>query len=64
MAPHPLGEVRLEGTPAVLLGQESEGYRLALSTLEVFRPSVGATGTTYTMIGAVVDSTKGRDSAK
>ena len=29
-----------------------------------FRPSVGATGTTYTMIGAVVDSTKGRDSAK
>ncbi len=42
MAPHPLGEVRFEGTPAVLLGQESEGYRLALSTLEVFRPSVGA----------------------
>jgi len=42
MAPHPLGEVRFEDTPAVLLGQESEGYRLALSTLEVFRPSVGA----------------------
>jgi hypothetical protein len=42
MAPHPLGEVRFEGTPAVLVGQESEGYKLALSTLEVFRPSVGA----------------------
>jgi acyl-CoA dehydrogenase len=42
MAPHPLGEVRFEGTPAVLLGQDGEGYRLALSTLEVFRPSVGA----------------------
>jgi len=42
MAPHPLGEVRFEGTPAVLVGQEGEGYKLALATLEVFRPSVGA----------------------
>jgi len=42
MAPHPLGEVRFEGTPAVLVGKEGEGYKLALATLEVFRPSVGA----------------------
>jgi len=42
MAPHPLGEVRFEGTPAVLVGREGEGYKLALATLEVFRPSVGA----------------------
>jgi acyl-CoA dehydrogenase len=42
MAPHPIGELRLEAVPAVLLGEEGAGYRLALDTLEVFRPSVGA----------------------
>ena len=41
MAPHPLGEVRLEGTPALILGEEGTGYKLALETLERFRPSVG-----------------------
>jgi acyl-CoA dehydrogenase len=42
MAPHPLGEIRFDGTPAVLLGEEGSGYDVALSTLEYFRPSVGA----------------------
>jgi acyl-CoA dehydrogenase len=42
MAPHPLGELRFDGTPGLLLGQEGEGYRLALATLDAFRPSVGA----------------------
>jgi acyl-CoA dehydrogenase len=42
IAPHPLGEVRFEDVPAVLLGQEGKGLRLALSTLDTFRPSVGA----------------------
>jgi acyl-CoA dehydrogenase len=42
MAPHPLGEVRFERTPAVLLGEEGRGYKLALATLDTFRPSVGA----------------------
>jgi acyl-CoA dehydrogenase len=42
MAPHPLGEVRFEGTPALLLGQEGTGFNLALRTLDTFRPSVGA----------------------
>jgi acyl-CoA dehydrogenase len=42
MAPHPLGEVRFEGTPALLIGAEGEGYRLALATLEVFRAGAGA----------------------
>jgi acyl-CoA dehydrogenase len=42
MAPHPLGEVRFEDTPAVLLGPEGKGYALALATLDAFRPSVGA----------------------
>src|SRR5688572_10869113 len=42
MAPHPMGEVRFDGTPALLLGEEGQGYALALSTLDTFRPSVGA----------------------
>jgi acyl-CoA dehydrogenase len=42
MAPHPMGEVRFDGTPAVLLGEEGKGYKMALATLDTFRPSVGA----------------------
>jgi acyl-CoA dehydrogenase len=42
MAPHLLGEVRLDAVPAVLLGDEGAGYKLVLGTLDVFRPSVGA----------------------
>jgi len=42
MAAHPLGEIRFEDTPAVLLGAEGKGYALALATLDAFRPSVGA----------------------
>ena len=42
MAPHPLGEVRFEAVPAVLVGPEGGGYELALRTLDTFRPSVGA----------------------
>ena len=41
IAAHPLGEVRFEETPALLLGEEGKGYRLALATLDTFRPSVG-----------------------
>jgi acyl-CoA dehydrogenase len=42
MAPHPLGEVRFDDTPAVLIGEEGKGYDIALRTLDTFRPSVGA----------------------
>ena len=42
MAAHPLGEVRFDATPAVLLGEEGQGYPLVLKTLDTFRPSVGA----------------------
>jgi acyl-CoA dehydrogenase len=42
IAPHPLGELRFDGTPGVLLGSEGHGYKLALATLDTFRPSVGA----------------------
>jgi acyl-CoA dehydrogenase len=42
MAAHPMGEVRFDSTPAVLLGEEGHGYALVLKTLDTFRPSVGA----------------------
>jgi alkylation response protein AidB-like acyl-CoA dehydrogenase len=42
MAPHPLGEVRFDETPAVLIGEEGNGYDVALRTLDTFRPTVGA----------------------
>jgi len=42
MAPHPLGEVRFDQTPGLLLGEPGKGYSLALETLDTFRPCVGA----------------------
>jgi acyl-CoA dehydrogenase len=42
MSPHPLGELRFDQTPALLLGEEGKGYAICLETLEMFRPSVGA----------------------
>jgi acyl-CoA dehydrogenase len=42
MAPHPIGEVRFTDVPGLLLGKPGEGYKIALQTLDVFRPSVGA----------------------
>ncbi len=42
MAPHPIGELRFDATPALLLGEEGTGFKTAVATLEHFRPSVGA----------------------
>jgi acyl-CoA dehydrogenase len=42
IAPHPIGEVRLQDTPGLLLGAEGQGFAIAVTTLEHFRPSVGA----------------------
>lgn len=41
-APHPVGVLHFESTPGALLGEEGQGLALALGTLDVFRPSVGA----------------------
>jgi acyl-CoA dehydrogenase len=44
-APHPLARLRFEGcrVPAsALIGQPGEGFRIAMATLDVFRPTVGA----------------------
>lgn len=45
LAPHPMGEVRFdacEATSENLLGWEEQGFKTAMATLDVFRPTVGA----------------------
>ncbi|WP_029085829.1 acyl-CoA dehydrogenase family protein [Brevundimonas aveniformis] len=45
LAPHPLARIRFNGcrVPAAnLLGKPGEGFKLAMRTLDIFRPSVGA----------------------
>jgi acyl-CoA dehydrogenase len=45
MAPHPIGEIKFTDcrVPAEeMVGAEGDGFRLAMQTLDVFRPSVGA----------------------
>jgi acyl-CoA dehydrogenase len=45
IAPHPIGRLRFDGcrVPAGnLLGAEGEGFKIAMSTLDTFRPTVGA----------------------
>ena len=45
IAPHPIGEIGLEGCRlphSALIGAEGQGLAIALSTLDTFRPTVGA----------------------
>jgi len=45
IAPHPLARLRLGGVELpdeALIGQAGDGFRLAMSVLDVFRPTVGA----------------------
>ena len=45
IAPHPIGRIRFDGcrVPAEnLLGEEGAGFKIAMQTLDTFRPTVGA----------------------
>jgi acyl-CoA dehydrogenase len=45
MAPHPIGEIKFENCRVPIenmIGNEGDGFGLAMETLDVFRPSVGA----------------------
>ena len=45
VAPHPIGTVILDGVhvgPESILGEVGEGFKVAMRTLDLFRPSVGA----------------------
>ena len=58
VAPHPLGKLRFAGcrVPAdALLGQPGEGFKIAMATLDVFRPTVGAAAVGFAR-GALADA--------
>lgn len=45
LSPHPLGHLTFDGVPVPpehLLGEVDAGFRVAMATLDLFRPSVGA----------------------
>ncbi len=45
IAPHPVGRLEFDGVPvdeSQLLGERDGGFRVAMRTLDLFRPSVGA----------------------
>ena len=45
IAPHPLATLRFDGCLVgrdALLGREGQGFKVAMSTLDIFRPTVGA----------------------
>ncbi|MBV9853866.1 MAG: acyl-CoA dehydrogenase family protein [Streptosporangiaceae bacterium] len=45
IVPHPVGGLTFDGVPVrrdELLGEENRGFRVAMRTLDLFRPSVGA----------------------
>lgn len=45
LSPHPIGALAFDGVPvtrADLLGEPDRGFRVAMNTLNLFRPSVGA----------------------
>ncbi|HKP86029.1 MAG TPA: acyl-CoA dehydrogenase family protein [Blastocatellia bacterium] len=45
IAPHPIGRIRFDGCRVAaenLLGEEGSGFKIAMATLDSFRPSVGA----------------------
>lgn len=45
IAPHPIGRIRFDGcrVPAEnLIGEEGSGFKIAMATLDTFRPTVGA----------------------
>src|SRR5262249_35020782 len=40
--PHPIGKLTFDGAHADQLGEENRGFHVAMRTLDLFRPSVGA----------------------
>jgi acyl-CoA dehydrogenase len=60
LAPHPIGRLRFDGVrvePEDLLGEVDAGFRVAMRTLDLFRPSVGAfaIGMAQSAIDATID---------
>jgi alkylation response protein AidB-like acyl-CoA dehydrogenase len=60
LSPHPIGTLAFDGVPVTaddVLGEPGRGFRVAMSTLNLFRPSVGAFA--VGMAQAALDATLG-----
>ncbi|MFF9509768.1 acyl-CoA dehydrogenase family protein [Streptomyces sp. NPDC014724] len=65
LSPHPIGALEFDGvpvTPEDVLGEPDRGFRVAMDTLNLFRPSVGAfaVGMARAALDATVVHTAGR----
>ncbi|MFE7095698.1 acyl-CoA dehydrogenase family protein [Streptomyces erythrochromogenes] len=65
LSPHPIGTLRFDGVPVGrrdLLGEPGQGFRVAMDTLNLFRPSVGAfaVGMARAALDATLAHTAGR----
>jgi acyl-CoA dehydrogenase len=66
LSPHPVGALRLDAVPVTeddMLGERDGGFRVAMDTLNLFRPSVGAfaVGMAQAALDATLDHTRRRD---
>ncbi|MGW4735085.1 acyl-CoA dehydrogenase family protein [Streptomyces shenzhenensis] len=66
LSPHPLGTLGLDAVPVTaddVLGETDRGFRVAMGTLNLFRPSVGAfaVGMAQAALDATLDHTRRRD---
>ncbi len=65
VSPHPIGALSFDGVPvgdADVLGEPDRGFRIAMNTLNLFRPSVGAFA--VGMAQAALDATLGHTSRR
>ncbi|MGH2697764.1 MAG: acyl-CoA dehydrogenase family protein [Actinomycetota bacterium] len=66
VAPHPIGTVTFDGVYAgseTVLGEVGEGFKVAMRTLDLFRPSVGAfaVGMAQAALDSALDHAAGRE---
>ncbi|MFH9064980.1 acyl-CoA dehydrogenase family protein [Streptomyces coeruleorubidus] len=66
LSPHPIGTLDFDGVPVTaddVLGEVDRGFRVAMGTLNLFRPSVGAfaVGMARAALDATLAHTAGRD---
>jgi len=66
VSPHPIGTVTFDGVSVLreeLLGEENRGFAVAMRTLDLFRPSVGAfaVGMAQAALDATVSHTSSRE---
>ncbi|MFE7777269.1 acyl-CoA dehydrogenase family protein [Streptomyces sp. NPDC057445] len=65
LSPHPIGALAFDGVPVTrddVIGEPGNGFRVAMNTLNLFRPSVGAfaTGMAQAALDATLAHTAGR----